>query len=52
MRANLDGESMGGSVDVRAFSAVLCGGEAMFSMPYHSSIQLVKSVSFTSTRGC
>jgi hypothetical protein len=42
---------MGGPVDVRALSGVLCGCDAMFSMPSYSGIQSVKPVSFTRTRG-
>jgi hypothetical protein len=39
-------------VDVCALSEVFRGGEVMFSMPYHGSVQSVEPTSYVNIQGC
>jgi hypothetical protein len=51
-RVNLDGEGVGEWVDVSALSDMFCGGEVMFSMPGHGSVQSVEPTCYVNIQGC
>ena len=49
---NLEGAGVGEWVEVSALLDVFCGGEVMFSMPYHGNVQSVGPTSYINIQGC